>query len=159
MYVVQGKSNNWLMLAITVTIIATTLTIAPAALNNKVMAQAPTTQAPKSIRGHGQGTITCRIPPPGPPKSQPISFDWTKESNGKWQIGIVPTSNSGSITKENVSAKGFKFSGFQDVSNLCSAPQGASTSIAITGQCGSGTIEFKASNGETGSFTGQATCS
>ena len=47
MYVVQGKTNKHLVIAITVTIIATTLTIAPSYFNNEVTAQAPTTQAPK----------------------------------------------------------------------------------------------------------------
>jgi hypothetical protein len=158
MYVIQGKSNKHLVIAITVTIITTTLIIAPADLN-KVTAQAPTTQAPNGVRGHGQGTITCRVPLPGPPKSESISFDWTKGSNGKWQIGTSPIYNSGLITKENVSAKRFQFSGSQDVSNLCQAPVGASISITITGQCRSGTIEFRASNDETGTFTGQTTCS
>jgi len=154
MHMTQGKLNKNLVIAIKVTIIATALAIAPALLSNEAIAQAN-----NITQGSGQGTVVCPEPV-GTKPSMSISFSSTSSkgtAGGTWKVG--DGLKNGSITGGSFSkAQHFQLSGLERADSLCRLPLGAS--ITISGQCGSGiAIEFKASNGETGRFTGSVLCS
>jgi hypothetical protein len=66
---------------------------------------------------------------------------------------------SGSITSGNIQSGSYTVQGTETVDNLCSASTTVPTAITINGQCGTGvTINFRAANGETATFTGNVKC-
>jgi len=150
----KGKLNKKLVIAITITIIATAFAITPAILSNEAIAQAN-----NLTQGSGRGTAVCPEPVGTKPRIS-ISFSSTSSkgtTGGTWKLGDGLKNGSiigGSFNK----AQHFQLSGLERADSLCRLPLGAS--ITISGQCGSGrAIEFKASNGETGRFTGNVLCS
>jgi hypothetical protein len=64
---------------------------------------------------------------------------------------------SGSITSGNIQSGSYTIQGTETVDNLCNTS--VPTTITINGQCGTGvTINFRAANGETATFTGNVKC-
>jgi|ERR687887_615350 hypothetical protein len=139
--------------------IAATLVTTPALILTPQLAQA---QQGKFIEGRGTGQANC--PPSGisPPGDESIFFFAQKfkgSVGGFFDIGstVLFLDKEGSITGGHISGKQFTVTGVEEIDNLCSSQVPAT--ITITGQCGQGVpIQFRASNGEQGQFTGNVAC-
>jgi hypothetical protein len=123
----------------------------------------------RGFTGSGIGSVTC----PGPGgfiiNNLQISFgtDTFKGlKGGGWEI-VIPFGfgdKSGTLSKVQASGNKYSLKGTETIDSLCPAlvPPVFSPSVTIGGQCGAATpIEFAASNGEKGTFTGAfggATC-
>jgi hypothetical protein len=144
---------------------AATLLTAPALiLGPPQLAQA---QQGKDIEARGTGQLICpssaeQFPGSSPPGDEEIFFFAQKQRGflfGLWDIldeGST-VSKQGDITGGHIGGKQFTLRGIENFDGLCSSPTPAT--ITITGQCGQGvTIQFRASNGEEGQFTGNVAC-
>jgi hypothetical protein len=105
----------------------------------------------KSITGSGTGTHTC---PSGVQKTSSISFG--ASGTGTWSI----PGKAGRITSVQHDGSTYTATGSETLNVLClRAIPLIAPSISITGTCGTGkTINFEASNGEKGTFTGNVSC-
>jgi len=117
----------------------------------------------------GRGTITC---PAGEQHEGAISISatTTPSMTGYYDIDI-PTANGSSVLKSGVfnyvdvhpPSDGFKLVGKETRDDICGSLENISSiSITITGECIAGgvvsTIKFTWSNGQTGNFPGDPTC-
>jgi hypothetical protein len=142
---------------------AATLLTAPALiLGPPQLAQA---QQGKVIDGRGTGQVICpssaeQFPGSSPPGDEEIFF-FAEKQRGR-VVGFLDIFGGGfgkfgDITGGHIGGMQFTLRGIEDFDEMCFAP--APTTITITGQCGQGvTIQFRASNGEEGQFTGNVAC-
>jgi hypothetical protein len=131
---------------------------APTLILTPQLAQA---QEGKVIQGRGTGQLNC---PSGssPPGDEAIFFGADKFRGsilGDFFLQSQETglSKEGTIFGGHISGKHFTLTGIESLDDLCSSQ--VPTTITITGQCGQGVpIQFRASNGEQGQFTGNVAC-
>jgi hypothetical protein len=124
---------------------------------------------PQSLRGINS-TVTCPDGSVTGGAFGPLfSFGATRESGtstGSWHLLAAPgaaAGDSGDVTNAKVSASHFKLKATWDDINgsghdiICGEPIPAT--VEIEGPCGTGVmVEFRGSNGVTGTFQGDVTC-
>jgi hypothetical protein len=118
-----------------------------------------------SVNGFGRGEITCPDGSRNP--SVLIGFSAQEEANGEtvgtFRITTLSSQDlkTGVITESQVTPSRFTLEGFELEDMQCSPPgQAVPTTVTIRGQCDEGgTIQFRAANGQRGTFTIQdVTC-
>jgi hypothetical protein len=154
------------LLGIAATFVTASAVAAPVLiLNPPQLAEA---QQGKVVEGSGRGEIECLSvegePEQSPPGNEVLNFVASKQRgtvSGNWLIDNVEDPNArkeGAITGGQISGKRFTLTGIESFDNLCFSG-GTPATITITGRCGQGvTIQFRASNGEEGEFTGNVAC-
>ena len=95
-------------------------------------------------------------------------LDFSASRDGSWNIIAAPgaaAGDSGTIEKSHIVSKHFKLKGTWDDpigrgNSVACFDSAIPASVVIQGQCGLGvTVTLKASNGVTGTFRGDVTCS
>jgi hypothetical protein len=125
-------------------------------------------QQGKVIEGSGRGQIDCPSvegePEQSPQGNEVLNFVASKQRgtvSGNWLIDNVEDPNlrkEGAITGGQIGGKRFTLTGIESFDVLCFSG-GTPATVTITGECGQGvTIQFRASNGEEGEFTGNVAC-
>lgn len=114
------------------------------------------------VSGGGSGQIVC---PNGQSSSADIAIFGQEDTNGQWdggfEIGIPGTTQKeGVITDGHVTPSRFSLQGTETTDILCAEFGGGNpTTVSIRGQCDdNATIEFRAANGQRGTFIGDVFC-
>lgn len=113
------------------------------------------------VSGDGSGRIVC---PDGESFSADIFFFAQEEPNGNILGDFTITSplgeKSGVITSAQVTPSRFSLQGTETTDTLCAAfGGGIATTVSIKGKCDdNATIEFRAANGQRGTFVGEVLC-
>jgi hypothetical protein len=116
---------------------------------------------PRHLGGEGDGILQCGTS--SLDYNSQIFFQADKDKNfksGSWSIKTFSGAEikSGSINSGGWGKTSFSISGVVNQDPGCNAP--VPVTMTISGQCGTGvTINFKAADGETGTFTGNVACS
>ena len=154
--------------ALVVLALAGTLVMAPALILGPQLAQAQ--QAGRVVQGSAVGQVICPEGSPGstsPGETTPERIDFSAQIDknsetvsGTWNIVQLDSAGEGlafkrgSITGGEIQGKQFTFTGIEEIDELCLAST-TGTTITITGECGKDeSVQFSASNGETGEFVG-----
>jgi hypothetical protein len=133
----------------------------------------------RQVTGSGDSVLRFTCPNGQPPSLFPghindiIQFSASQNNrqvSGTWTIfslyedmGVPPnTSKGGTITGGQIAGNHYTLTGIETFDNTCGGP--IPTEIVIDGKCTTGSgriiqIQFTASNGERGTFSGSAQCS
>ena len=114
----------------------------------------------KDIAGGGTGTVTC--PDGTQVNNAQISFRLQKDkgqASGAFNVFTDVSTKIGDLTAVQINQNKYTITGIERYDSVCGIGT-ADTSVTITGSCGQGaSIQFRAANGEIGTFTGSVACS